>query len=225
MNYQTTLSLLEGMRTVCPSAHMIFLSSRGVYGIPQETPTTEHTAPNPHDFYGLHKLAAEQACRLYNRQYGLAVTIARLCNVYGPRCQVRSPHYGTINMFIRYALEGTPMPVFGTGKQRRDYIYIDDVVAGLCAMMEPRARGETFLLGSGTTYDIWELTLAIQRVLLEAQATRRPMPPILSSLEFPIFQSNPHKATRLLRWEPTTDLDTGIARTVAYYQQYLEHYQ
>jgi len=62
-------------------------------------------------------------------------------------------------------------------------------------------------------------------VLLEAQATRRPMPPILSSLEFPIFQSNPHKATRLLRWEPTTDLDTGIARTVAYYQQYLEHYQ
>jgi nucleoside-diphosphate-sugar epimerase len=101
--------------------------------------------------YGIHKLVGEKYYRFYHEAYGLKTVSARIANPYGPRQQMKHSKYGIVNCFIRLALEGKPLTVYGDGLQRRDYIFNEDLAeAAVYLALTPGTEGQVFNLGTGT---------------------------------------------------------------------------
>src|SRR2546422_8343749 len=126
----------------------IFFSSSMAYGDFQTEEVTEDHALNPIGIYGALKVAGEKLVIAYNQVFDLPYTIVRPSALYGPRCVSR--RVGQI--FIENALQGLPLRVDGDGSERLDFTYIDDLVEGMCRVVEkPAARGETFNLTLGAS--------------------------------------------------------------------------
>ena len=115
INCHGHLQLLEACRMVNKRARVFFASSRFVYGRIEYNPVNENHPFNCLSIYGIHKLAGEKYYRFYNEAYGLPTVSARIANPYGPRQQMKHSKYGILNWFIRLALEGQPLTVYGDG--------------------------------------------------------------------------------------------------------------
>ncbi len=131
---------------------LINASSGAVYGQAQYLPEGEDHPLNPHWPYGVSKLAAEKYCRQYYLLYGLPTVSFRYAIVYGPR-----EWYGRVlTLFIKRLLEGKAPIIFGDGKQKRDYVYIDDVVKANQIAIEKieTAKGLAFNVGGNRSYRV-----------------------------------------------------------------------
>lgn len=224
INVKGTLSILDALKTSHSKAKFIFAGSRGVIGKPRYLPVDEKHIATPRDVYGTNKLLAEKYCFQYAKNHGIFGTILRLNNVYGPRCQVRSDHYGTINLFIRYALDKKVLPVYGDGQQTRDYIYIDDTTEAFISAIDTKADGELFMIGSGKEYSLLAIVALIKKFVPTTRFSLMPYPPLLGRIDFPRFQANPKKAEQILGWQPKIPLEEGIRKTIDYYRKYLRYY-
>lgn len=127
-NILATQRLLETLRDV-PVRKIVYSSSSSVYGDAESYPTVETIRPAPVSPYGVTKLAAEHLCELYRANFGTPTTSLRLFTVYGPG---QRPDMA-FSRLIGAALRGKPFPLFGDGRQTRDFTYVDDVVEALCA--------------------------------------------------------------------------------------------
>ncbi len=219
-----TLNILESIKKNKNHAKLIFSSSRGVIGKPIYLPVDEEHFTNPRDIYGIHKLAAEKYCLAYKQEFGTRSTILRLNNVYGPKCQVRSNHYGTINLFIKYALSKEILPIYGTGKQTRDYVYVDDVVNALILAIDPKADGEIYFVGSGKEKSLLEIAKTIKKFIKNSEHKLVPYPESLINMDFDRFYSSSKKITKHLDWKNTVSFEEGIKKTINYYKKHLSHY-
>jgi UDP-glucose 4-epimerase len=142
----------------------VFTSSIAVYGAGQ-TPMTEDLTPLPEDPYGIAKLGVEQDLAAAARLFGLEYAILRPHNVYGERQNIADPYRNVVAIFMRCALEGRPMPVFGDGTQTRAFSYIDDVAPVIVqAGLEPRARNQIFNVGADHAISIRQLAEDISRL-------------------------------------------------------------
>lgn len=224
INCNGTLSVLEAISSENRKAKLIFSSSRGVIGAPVYLPVDENHPTNPRDEYGKNKNLAEQACFLYGNKYGFSVTSLRLNNVYGPKCQIKSNHYGTINLFIRYALEKKTLPIYGNGKQTRDYIYVSDAVAALIKAIDRKADGEFFFVGSGREYSLLEIAAFIKKEIKDMKYELIDYPPILKQIDFSRFVCSYKKINTILDWKPKISLELGIKETIKWYKNYLQYY-
>lgn len=219
------LNVLEACRRYNPSAKVIFSGSRGQVGEPVYLPVDEDHPDNPTDIYGINKLAVEQYHLLYHRVHGLRTVSLRFNNVYGPRCQMKHGHYGVVNLFIRYAMTGQPIPVYGDGTQTRDYIYIDDVVdAVLLAAQRAEADGEVFLVGSGREVVFRDMVRLVIESVGRGEYVHVPFPPDLAKIDIDRFVISFAKLQRLLGWAPRVDLDEGLRCTAAFYRERLPLY-
>src|SRR5262249_57438593 len=109
---------------------------------------------------------AEMICRAYTRIHGIRTVPLRLTNVYGPRAQMKHSQFGVVNWFVRLALEGRPIPIFGTGQILRDFLYVDDCVEALVpAAEEPRAVGEILNVGNDRSSTFLEVAETIEALL------------------------------------------------------------
>ena len=102
-------------------------SSAAVYGNLDTLPLNEEMIGNPSSFYGLTKLTTEHYLRIYNESFGLNYICYRYSNVFGPR-QGNGGEGGVISIFAKAIVQGSPIIIYGDGKQTRDFIYVDDVV-------------------------------------------------------------------------------------------------
>lgn len=126
---------------------LIYLSSGGaIYGNPQTLPVAETHPLNPLSYHAAGKAAAEKYLGVYAQQ-GRPVTILRPSNVYGPG-QWPRPGFGVIPTLLDHAMKGTPMTIWGDGENIRDYLYIDDMVDGIAAVLDTPQTG-IFNVGSG----------------------------------------------------------------------------
>ena len=117
-------------------------STRQVYGRPRYLPVDEDHPTAPVDVNGVDKLACEQLHLLYGERYDLRVDVLRLTNVYGPRQHLEREGLGFLPVFVRRALLGEEIVLYGDGTQRRDCVHVDDVVdALLLAADDARRRG------------------------------------------------------------------------------------
>ena len=133
---------------VAPGAAVVQTSTRQVYGRAQYLPVDERHPTSPVDINGIDKLACEQLHLLYARVHGMRTSALRLTNVYGPRLHLGRPDQGFLAVFIRRALLGDDITLYGDGSQRRDCLHVDDVVdAMIAAATCPEAAGEVFNLG------------------------------------------------------------------------------
>ena len=128
VNFESVLQLLELIRKYQKDLkRLVFASSAAVYGNLDTLPLNEEMIGNPSSFYGLTKLTTEHYLRIYHESFGLPYICYRYSNVFGPR-QGNGGEGGVISIFAKAIVQGSPIIIYGDGKQTRDFIYVDDVV-------------------------------------------------------------------------------------------------
>lgn len=115
-------------------------SSAAVYGNLDTLPLNEEMIGNPSSFYGLTKLTTEHYLRIYHEAFGLPYLCYRYSNVFGPR-QGNGAEGGVISIFAKAIVQGSPIIIYGDGKQTRDFIYVDDVVEANILGMQHQVTG------------------------------------------------------------------------------------
>ena len=218
-NAAAQLELLEACHERNPEVKVVFAGTRGQYGRTRYLPVDEDHPQAPTDVNDTNKAAAERYHLVYHTIHGLRTCSLRLTNTYGPRQLMAHGRQGFMNWFMRVAMDGGEITVYGDGAQLRDVAYVDDVVeAFLLAGIDPAADGEAFNVGSGTPVSvrrIAELALAAagrgSLRLVEYPADWR-------TIEIGDFAADISKIGRALGWAPTTALEDGLARTVAYFE-------
>lgn len=194
---------------------VVFASSRLVYGKPESLPVGESHPVHPDSFYATHKLCIEHYHRIFAQHGGMSYTICRISNPYGLDLGAHpSQEYGFLNRMVRWAVEGSPLKIFGEGTQLRDYIFIDDLVdALLLCGREEAARNETFNIGSGVGTSIVE---AAREVSAQSGAAIEhvPWPAGYIDVETGDFVNNIGKARARLGFVPRVSFAEGISRTI-----------
>lgn len=144
-NIRTTQRLCETAKDM-PIRRFVFAGSSSVYGETTQLPMSESHPARPVSPYGVTKLAGENLCLLYKKNYGLPVVSLRYFTVFGPR---QRPDMA-FHSFIRSARSGTPIEVFGNGSQTRDFTYVADIIEANMRAMEYKGDESVFNIGGGS---------------------------------------------------------------------------
>ncbi|MAH48162.1 NAD-dependent epimerase [Candidatus Pacearchaeota archaeon] len=225
INCKGTLTLLEACRKNNPDAKLFFSGSRMQYGKTEKLPVDEGHPLRPKSPYGVHKAAAEEYFSYYNREQGLKTTSFRITNPYGPRSQMKHSKYGMVNWFIRQAMDGNPIKVFGEGKQIRDYIYVDDLVeAFLMTGIGEETDGEIFNAGSGIPVEFVEMAKTIVDVVGNGTVEYTEWPADYKNIETGDFYADISKIRSMTGWQPKNTLEEGIRKTFEFYTKNKKHY-
>ncbi|MCA1566487.1 MAG: SDR family NAD(P)-dependent oxidoreductase [Acidobacteria bacterium] len=210
-NITGTLNLLECAR----QRHVpqfVFGSSSSVYGINAKVPFSEddpiRQTISP---YAATKAAGEMLCHTYAHLHDLRCVALRFFTVYGAR---QRPDLA-IHKFAKLISRGQPIPVFGDGTTRRDYTYVEDIIAGVRAAIDYTASDyEAINLGESRTVELRELIALLERELgRKAVIDRQPMQPG----DVPQTFADISKARRLLGYDPQTQIEEGVRRFVAWF--------
>lgn len=213
------LTVLEACRTFNPGVTIVFPSSRLVYGKPLYLPVDEKHPLVPESIYAAHKIAVENYHLIYGKLYGLKSTVLRISNPYGPFQAGEGRAYGIANSFIQAAVSGRPITLFGDGSQRRDYLYIDDLVeALLLAASVPESRSMIYNIGDGQGTSLLELAELALAAAGQGKIVRVPWPEEYLAIETGDYLSDISLARNELGWSPSTEIREGIERTVISYQ-------
>lgn len=212
-NILGTLNLLECSR-MFGVKKFIFASSGGtVYGDAKKIPTPETHPTNPVSPYGVAKLAGEQYCYYYWKQYGLAYVALRYANVYGPR-QRGDGEAGVVAIFIEKLLRDEQPIINGDGKQTRDYTYVDDIVrANVFAARSSFVGAMNIGTGKETSVN------TLFRMLIHSANRKVPEhhgPAKLGEQRRSAIDAR--YALTTLHWKPGTSLAVGLQKTVAWFQ-------
>lgn len=225
LNCADQLKLLEACRSFNPHVKIVFTSTRQVYGEPLYLPVDEQHRLAPLDINGIHKRAAEQYHLLYHRIYGTRVVCLRLTNTYGPRQLLQHNRQGFIAWFIRQAMDGGVIELFGDGKQKRDLVYVDDVVSALLlAGATSAAEGEIYNLSGGEPISLAELANQLIRITGRGTIESKPFPPERRLIDIGNFYSTSQKIESELGWRAQTSLNQGLTQTIEFYSKNREHY-
>jgi len=225
INCRGHLNLLLALSQVNRRAKVVFTSSRFVYGSIDYNPVDEGHPFNCLSIYGIHKLAGEKYYRFYHDAHGLDTVSLRLTNPYGPRQQMKHSKYGIVNWFIRLALEGKPLTVFGEGGQKRDYIFVEDVAEGiLSAAVTPNTAGQVYNLGTGVGIPFIEMVRLVAKAVPGTEIQHLPWPKDRYFVESGDFIADIAKLQKATGWGPETGLEEGIQKTVEFYRRHRKHY-
>lgn len=220
INIKGTAVVLEACRRRNPGALVVRSGTRGQYGPAVRLPVSEETPSDPRGIYEISQLSAEMICRTYTRIHGIRTVPLRLTNVYGPRGQMRHSQFGVVNWFVRLALEGRPIPIFGSGKILRDFLYADDCVDALVrAALAPAAVGEILNVGHDRPSTFLEVAEILRELVPGTRLEFTDFTPERRAQEPGDFVSDITKIRRLLGWEPKVALREGLERTVAFYRE------
>ena len=218
VNVAGTLNLLELCRQF-QVKRFIFGSSSSVYGASSRVPFSEDQVElRPLSPYAATKLAGEMLAYTYAHLFGLEVICLRFFTVYGPR---QRPDLA-IRKFTALLEAGKPLPIFGDGSSARDYTYVDDIVRGILASLDPELRlpangapFEVFNLGNSTPVKLTELVELLENATgRKATCDWRPPQPGDS----PVTWADTSKAARILGYRPATPLKEGLTRFVRWYR-------
>ena len=224
INIKGTTVLMEALKRHNPAARVVYTGTRGEYGSADSLPVAEDAPTNPRGLHEISNLAAAKIVEMYGHVHGIKGTILRLSNIYGPRAQMRHSRYGVVNWFVRLALDGSVIPVFGDGTILRDFLYVDDCVeAILLAAGEDAALGEVLNVGGGEPATFREVAETLSS-LTGARWEFAPFSPERKAQEPGDFYSDVRKIARTLGWRPRTPLQEGLERTLAYYREARAHY-
>jgi UDP-glucose 4-epimerase len=225
VNQTATLNLLESCRRLNTKAKVLFASSRLVLGETQMPEIREDHPTNPLSIYGVHKLAAEKYLSIYYRNYGIPTTILRITNPYGPRQQIKHGKYSVVGWFVRLAMEGKEITIFGDGRQMRNYIYIDDIVEAFIRCGATSATdGQLYLLGSCEDTEFRTMTRLVVQVVGRGSIRHVGWPENYERAETGGVVVDISKLRNAIVWEPKVPLLEGISRTFEYYSEFREMY-
>ena len=209
-----TFKLFEACRKWNDNALILYTSSRSVLGeIPEPEIADESSPLNPSTFYNVHKIYGENLCRIYSGLYGMKFVIIRPSNVYGPRQPYwKKGWYNFIAFWIKLALEGKPLPIFGTGEQIRDYTYVEDTArAFVLALKNKKAIDDVFLLPTNRGVSLNELAAKVIE-FSESKSKIQYLPQRKGDIMR--FIGSFEKAKSILGWAPKISLEEGLKREI-----------
>jgi UDP-glucose 4-epimerase len=226
INAGAQLSLLEALRRNNPEAVVVFAASRQQYGRPRFLPVTEDHPLVPVDVNGINLIAGESYHLLYRDVYGIPAVSLRLTNTYGPHLLMKHGRQGFISTFMRLALEGQTIRVFGDGSQLRDFTYVSDAVdAFLRAAVAPAAYGRALNVGGIEPVALLDVARTCQEVAGSGAGVETvPWPPEREKIDIGSIYVDHARLTEATGWEPAVGLREGLERTVGFYRRHGEHY-
>lgn len=225
-----TNTLLEAVRQVwiaekllpLNKVHFHHISTDEVFGslAPGEAAFSETTPYAPNSPYAASKAASDHLVRAYNRTYGLPVTITNCSNNYGPH---QFPEK-LIPLMVLNAVDGNPLPVYGDGKQVRDWLFVDDHCEAIWRVIRQGRQGETYIIGGNNQLDNLTVIETICN-LLDEFVPNSPYLPHKSLIQFVAdrpghdrrYAMDITKIRRELDWKPRHSLESGLLKTVEWY--------
>lgn len=200
---------------------IIYSSSSSVYGDDHHLPKIEDKTGNPLSPYAVTKITNELYARVFYKLHGLPIIGLRYFNVFGPRQNPNGPYAAAIPIFIQKMMREEPVFIHGTGEQKRDFTYVENVVeANLLALSaivnkKENTFGEVFNIGCQQSISINEIFNTLSKKLNYSQK-----PIYTEPRKGDIFQSlaNIDKAKKFLNYQPKIFFDEGLNKTIQYYQ-------
>ncbi len=193
---------------------VVYASSAAVYGDPAALPIAEDTATRPLSAYGADKLGCEQHARVAGVVHGVPTLGLRFFNVFGPRQDPRSPYSGVISIFCDRLAAGERVSVYGDGLQTRDFIFVEDVVAGLMAAMGAASTEAPVLnLCTGRATSILDLAGIIGR-LCGTDPRPQHLPPRAGEIRESVGQRT--QAAQILDLPEPRSLESGLAEVIGW---------
>jgi UDP-glucuronate decarboxylase len=218
-NVMGTLNMLGLAKRV--KARILLASTSEVYGDPQVHPQPEGYwgYVNPigvRSCYDEGKRVAETLMMDYHRQNRVDTRIARIFNTFGPRMALDDGR--VVSNFIVQALTGQDITIYGEGRQTRSFCYVSDLVVGLIRLMNRDGVFDPVNLGNPGEFTILELAQKVlEMVNTPSKIIHRPLPPDDPGRRRPDIT----RARELLDWQPTVPLDTGLQKTIPYFDRRL----
>jgi len=214
-NVLGTVNLLEAAAQA-KAKRVVCISSSSVYGEREEMPLHEELPTHPISPYAASKLADELFCGLFTRAFGLETVSVRYFNVFGPRQSFENQYAVVVPKFISCLLRGESPPVYGDGKQSRDFTYVENVVEGTLRACEvPGVSGEVFNIALGEEHTVLGLLEELNAIL---GLTIPPSfhPPRAGDVRRTFADAS--KAKRLLDWQGRVSFADGLRRTVEWFK-------
>jgi UDP-glucose 4-epimerase len=218
---------LDGIKNILKLSHKhkvekaIFSSSSEVYGQPVEIPENEDGHLNPKMPYAVVKLTGENYFKSYYEAHGLKTCSLRFFNVYGPRQDASS--YGfVVGIFIKQAMAGKPLPVFGDGNQTRDFVFIEDNIrTSILALLKDETNGQSINIGTGRPITILDLAEKIIAMVGNHRAKIKFLP-LRRGGEIKHRFPDTSKMRKLLEYRAKYTLGQGLEKTLEWYKKALK---
>lgn len=183
---------------------IIYSGTSSLYGHQNTIPFMPNMPADCLNPYSMSKWMGEQICKLYSQLYSLDSVVLRYFNVYGPREPIKGKYAPVVGLFKRQTKSGDPMTIVGTGSQKRDFTYIDDVVeANICAMNKSPSGFKIYNVGTGKNYSINEIAEMIGGKTVFIAARPAEVEETLADIS---------QTSKDLSWYPKYDLPDMIKR-------------
>ena len=219
------LSVLEACKYENREARVVYSSTRQVYGRPDVLPIVETAMPKPIDVNGVNKLAGEWYHMVYYQAYEMPTVSLRLVNTYGPRQLVKHSRQGFIGWFVKQAIDGEEIQLFGDGQQLRGFNYIDDVLdALLLAGTHPKTVGDYFNLGGVKPMALEDLVKILLKSTGKGSYRLVPFPPEKKAIDVGSIYASWMKFHFATGWQPKVPPDQGLQTMVEYYKRHKARY-
>ena len=205
VNCRGTINILEAARRFNPEAKIVHVGTSTQIGKMVYSPVDEKHPEFPMDIYSANKTVSEKYVLIYATAYQMPATVVRFANVFGPRSNIRSPEFGFVNYFIGLGLQGKEIPVFGTGNQLRNLLYVDDCVDALVlAAQREESSGEVFFAVADDQISVGNIAQAISDHI-GGSVRSVPWPKDREVIEIGDAIITHDKITTTLGWAPKTE--------------------
>ncbi len=195
----------------------VFASSSSIYGDTTNFPEKEEHLPLLISPYALSKLAGEYYCRIFSEFFGVPTVCLRYFNVFGPKQALDDEYAVVVPKFIHCILHDQPPPIFGTGKQSRDFTYIENVIsANILSATTPGIKHEVFNVANGKDNTVLELVNALNRII-----GKNISPKFLPVRAGDVFRTSADisKIRQKIKYQPLVTFEEGLKYTVEYFKK------
>ena len=219
------INILEAIRRFNPEAKFIHLGTTTQLGKLQYSPADEHHPEFPTDIYSANKMVSEKYAMIYANAHNLRATVLRVANVFGPRASIHSAEFTFNNFFIGLALQGRDITVFGSGQQKRNVIYVDDVVDAIVLTSQQRGTdADVFFLAGDEHHSVAGIAQATIDRIGSGAFRLVPWPVGREQVDVGDAVISNQKLKAAIDWRPRVGLDEGLGKTRDYFHDCLDKY-
>lgn len=225
VNSRAVINQLEAIRRFNREAKFIHLGTSTQLGKLHYQPADENHPEFPMDIYSANKTVAEKYVLIYANIYSLRATVIRISNTYGPRASIHSADFTFNNYFIGLALQNKTITVFGDGAQKRNAIYVGDVVSALIlASQTEQTNNQTLFAVGDEHFSVADIAKATVKHMGSGKVKLVAWPKDREPIEIGNAVISNKKIKSLINWRPLTDLKNGLVMTKGYYETCMVKY-
>ena len=225
INGKGMINVLEAIRRFNRDVKFICVGTSTQLGKLHYQPADENHPEFPTDIYSANKSVSEKYTLIYSRAYNMRATVIRVSNVFGPRASIHSLDFTFNNYFMGLALQGKNVTIYGKGGQKRNIIYVEDVVSSLImASQSEKTNGEVFFAVSDEHFSVSEIAEATVKHMGGGKVVHVDWPVGRKEVDVGDAVISNKKIKECLNWSPRFNLETGLKETKKYYDTCLKEY-